>query len=713
MKQGFDKQTLEDLEFGEIRQWLSNRANGATAKQRMLELVPQARFETVERNIHETHEYFRLITEGVPHPSLDFEELGRELKLLPIHQSVLEPESFFRILRAVKTGNEWAKFYKSKHEVFPNLCAHLEELEEDKELIKAIESVLDDQGRVRDNASEELRGIRQDIESLRHKINRQFEKDLRKLTKENVLADTLEAFVDRRRVLAVSASYKRSIPGQVLGSSKSGAVVFVEPAANVPLNREMDVLEDDERREIRRILLQLTRKAAEYLPQIKAYQRIFTHLDFVLAKAKLAVQLNASLPQINKDGEIELIDAYHPILWKTNEASKKPTIPQHIQLNRDQRMLVISGPNAGGKSITLKTVGLLQLMVQSGLMIPVHPESRVSIFQQVMSDIGDNQSIANELSTYSYRLRRMNHFLQNSNRATLLLLDEFGTGSDPDLGGALAEVIFESLYRKKSFGVITTHYSNIKLKADQLRHAVNGCMLFDTETLAPLYRFAVGQPGSSFTFEVAQINGISVDLIDEAKKRVNSKRVEMDTLLTSLQKEKTYLESLNAAHIEAQEIAEESRINAETVERKFKDKLQRLQEKSSKQESEINLGKKLDQFIQRYKLPAKKKTNDPLIHELREFIHKEKALILNAQKEVQLKQKAKAKSNASASKKKQQQLKKKADRHHQEKITVGSQVKLIATKQSGTVEQIEGKQVTVSFGFARMKVDLEKLSFVK
>jgi DNA mismatch repair protein MutS2 len=509
--------------------------------------------------------------------------------------------------------------------------------------------------------------------------------------------------------LTILSTHKRKISGSVVGSSKTGSLTFIEPQVNIELNNELELLLDDERKEVYRILQALTREIAVFLPLISTYQKVLTQLDFVNAKTKLAIELDCVLPGIETDTHIELINAYHPILWKSNRATGKKTFPQYIQMDKFSRMLVISGPNAGGKSITLKTIGLLQLMLQSGLLVPVDSNSKMCFFQQVLTDIGDNQSIENELSTYSYRLKRMKYFLEVSNKRTLLLLDEFGTGSDPELGGALAEVFFEELYNRKSFGVITTHYANIKLKADQLKNAVNGCMLFDTDTLEPLYKFSIGQPGSSFTFEVAQINGIPMTLIEEAKTRLDDRKVKMDKLLSELQKEKTYLEKLNKEHIEAQRIALEAK--EEYLERKsrYEEKLKTQQETTERNNKYLNAGKKMIGFMDRYLTKTRKKdANQPLLNEINKYLAVEKAKI----EETLRSEKLKAEANAKNPKKKKIR-KPEADPYQRHRIVIGSTVKLIATKQSGTVESIDGEMVTVVFGFLRMKVEREKLMWIK
>jgi DNA mismatch repair protein MutS2 len=470
----------------------------------------------------------------------------------------------------------------------------------------------------------------------------------------------------------------------------------------------MELLLDDERKEIFRILQALTKEIAHHLPLIEAYQTLLVELDFIHSKTKLAIELNANLPGIVRSTRIELIDAFHPILWRSNKAQGKITLPQSLSLEPTSRMLVISGPNAGGKSITLKTIGLLQLMLQSGLLIPVHQNSKFCFFQQVLSDIGDNQSIENELSTYSYRLKRMKHFLNVANKRTLLLLDEFGTGSDPELGGALAEVFFEELYQKKSYAVITTHYATIKLRADRLTNAINGCMLFNTETLAPLYKFSIGQPGSSFTFEVAQMNGIPIDLIEKAKGKLDGERINMDKLLSELNREKMYLQRLNNEHIEAQELAEKARISYQERKDKFEERLKTQQDFIERNNIFLNTGKKMKSFIDRYQTTTRKKdANKPLIEEVRKYLMVEKAKIDEAKRKVELMKPTIAKPIRKNAKKVVV-----VDNYQRDKIVVGSTVKMIETRQSGTVEEIKGHLLTVTFGFMRLKVEREKLMWI-
>jgi DNA mismatch repair protein MutS2 len=705
----FDQQTLQDLEFTTIQEWLEELGIGPTAKKRLKELMPTSQTNFLRLELDKLKEFHTIRTEGESFPGLDFDELQKELRFLPIHNAVLEQEGFVRISRASELVNAILYFFDKREKEYPNLVGLLNEVYYTKEIIEAIEKVFDRRGNIKDDASPALYAIRQKINAVRNQINRNFDKEMRKLLKEGLLGDTKETFVNDRRVLTVQSTHKRKIKGSVVGSSKTGSLTYIEPEVNVGLNSELELLTDDERKEIFRILQALTKSIAHHFPLIQGYQNLLTELDFINAKAKLAIDLNADLPSISDEPHIELINAFHPILWKNNRAIGKKTLPQNLIMDKFSRMLVISGPNAGGKSITLKTIGLSQLMLQAGLLVSVHPNSKMSFFHSILTDIGDNQSIENELSTYSYRLKRMKHFLEVSNRKTLLLLDEFGTGSDPDLGGALAEVFFEQLYNKKCFGVITTHYGNIKLKADRLKNAINGCMLFNTETLEPLYRFSIGQPGSSFTFEVAQINGIPLELIEEAKTKIDEHKVNMDRLLSELQREKTYLEKLNNEHIEAQQLAEEARVSYNEKKKRFEEKLAQQQIAMERDNKYVNLGKKLKTFIDRYQTKTRKKdANQPLIEEVKKYLTVERGKIEQAK----LAEKLKSEVNANKPKK-VKPGKPEVDTYQRAKIKVGSVVKLIETKQSGTVEEISGTIVTVTFGFLRMKVEREKLMWIK
>ena len=530
---------MEDLGFLDIRGLLEDFCKTDSAKRRARDLSPTAYRPAVLEALDSTDELRRIRVEGCTFPALVFEEIKAEIKLLEVSGSALTEAGFMRVLQCTRLVNDIIGALQGRERAFPRLCGMLGTVHENTEIVQEIEAIFDPKGGVRNNASTALGRIRIDMQTARRQVNRLFDKALRTCSKQGWLADTEEGYLNERRVLAIASTHKRKVRGTALGTSKTGSVTFIEPAECQQVNHELEMLKDDERKEIVRILRALTQRIRKHTPLIKAQQRLLVRFDFLQAKVKLALDMDAVKPHIVKELRVELLKAYHPLLLLAHRGKGLSVEPQNLTLNRQRRMLVISGPNAGGKSITLKMVGLIQAMVQSGLLVPVHSNSAFGLFKEILTDIGDNQSIENQLSTYSYRLKRMKGFLRDAGQNTLLLLDEFGTGSDPELGGALAEVFFEELYKKKGFGVITTHYANIKTRATSMSEAINGSMLFDGETLSPTYQLDLGQPGSSFTFEVAELNGIDRNLIGRAKQKLDPRKVKLDGLIAGLQKEKS------------------------------------------------------------------------------------------------------------------------------------------------------------------------------
>ena len=701
-----DQQTIEDLEFGAIKNMLVKLCFGPTAINRVNNLTSLPSISEVDLSLSLVQEYVDIQKEETVFPRLEFTELTKELIFLRKPGSQLTLEGFIAILEASRTANALVKFIKTFEEEYPHLFGLIQNTYYSKEVIQPIEKVLDAKFQVKDDASPKLFDIRMDIRSIRQKINSNFDRVLKRLQGSGVLADTSESFVKGKRVLAVTASHKRSIPGGIIGSSNNGHVAYIEPKSNQPLHNELEQLIEDERLEIIRIFKALTKELSQHVELIETYQFLLPELDFIQAKGRLAQRMKGVKPHIEpKETVIDIIEAKHPLLFIANNEAEKPTFPQSVKMDKFNRMMVISGPNAGGKSITLKTVGLLQIMFQCGLLVPIDPRSKMGWFHTILTDIGDNQSIENELSTYSYRLQRMKYFLDVANKKTLLLLDEFGTGSDPELGGALAEVFFENLYNRKCFGVITTHYANIKLKASRLRNAVNASMLFDRESLAPMFELSVGQPGSSFTFEVAQTNGISVDLIEDAKKLLDVKRVEMDNLIAELQKEKSSITKLNDANIKSQRKADESQSYYEDLQDHVSQQIQKNQVLLEQNNKYISWGKKLEQLIKSMKGT---KASKPYMDEVRKYLIIEKTKLVESQKKAKLKQEIK---NTPKPKIKLKFKKKEAPKVIKP-IVLGGKVKLITGTEVGDVIDISGKNVTVLFGNFQTKTKIDKLEGV-
>jgi DNA mismatch repair protein MutS2 len=692
-----DHQTLLDLEFDKILVWCSKYALSENTKSRILKLVPISDFDTLDK-YHNQIEELKNIKEGEKgFPALEFENLETELRLIKIKNAVVPLSGILNIHQASYLVNQILSFFEHSVGHYPFLESVLHDSYKTLDIIAPIEKVIDKAGQIKDTASPELKTIRDSIRSTQRQLKKNFDKELRRLSKTNLLSDTKETVINNRRVLSVKSSYKKQFSGLVLGSSKTGNVAHIEPKINIELNVDLDYFKIEEEKEIYRILKELTRELASHHWLIEAYNKGLHDLDFIYAKYRLSDTMNAVKPKLSKEKIIDIRGALHPLLKEKNDRENKLTFGQDVRLDDEQRMLVISGPNAGGKSITLKTLGLLQVMVQSGLFIAAEPENTFGLFKQVYSEIGDNQSIENELSTYSYRLKRMKKFLALSNADTLLLLDEFGTGSDPELGGALAEAFFESLYRKKIFAVLTTHYSNIKSRAVQLPQAINGCMLFNSESLAPLFEFKIGQPGSSFTFEVAQINGVSNTLIEKAKGKLDKEKLKLNELLSDLQRKNNDLDSAIKINQTESRAYKEQAEKAASTKDKLKYKFDKVNQTIQLHEIQLAAGKKMLEFISQYKNARGKNKNKELTDQVMLFLKQQKT-----------KNEVKKKSTNP----KRKLSKKQVESYQQENIEVGSKVKIISTKQAAIVEEINGKHVVLSIGNTRIKVDLVKLVWV-
>jgi DNA mismatch repair protein MutS2 len=545
------EKTLQDLEFLTVLQHVSEHCISGLGKESVREIHPISSRKQLFVELHLVNEYLSSFQSENRVPNHGFDNITESVKRLAIENSFLDTEAFLKIATTSLTLNELIKFFKKFKIQFPAFYELSQKIEFTSYIDDEIKKIIDISGEVKNNASSVLKQIRRDINNIRGKIGASFSSALSKAIAAGYLDDIKETIVDNQRVLAVSAMHRRKIAGSLLGSSKSGNIVYIAPQATLAYSREFQNLVYEEKQEVVKILRTLAETIRPFTPLLEEYLVFLVHTDLVGAKAKYAREINAILPLITKEKRVFFKNALHPILWRKNKEQNLETISQSIELNEKQQIIVISGPNAGGKSITLKTIGLLQLMLQSGILIPVDERSQTYIFDTILTDIGDNQSIENQLSTYSYRLKNMRYFLRRCNEKTLFLIDEFGTGSDPELGGALAEIFLEEFYEKKAFGIITTHYSNLKVLANELENVTNANMQFDEYSLEPLYKLFIGQAGSSFTFEVAQKNGIPFSIINKAKKRVDTEKVRLDKTISKLQKERTKLQR-NSDNLEKQ-----------------------------------------------------------------------------------------------------------------------------------------------------------------
>ena len=715
------EKTLQDLEFNTVLQTISDRCNTEIGKQKALDIVPFKDKTTLMNELCQTSEYLSSFTNNNAIPNHGFENLTQDLKFLAIEDSFLEVSSFRKIATLSETVNVLLLFLKKFHDYYPKLNEKAVQIEYTKYITQKIDEVVDKYGEIKDNASPDLINIRRDMNVVRGKVNQSFGQALSQYNSLGYLDEIKESIVENRRVLAVLAMYRRKVKGSILGSSKTGSIAYIEPEATLRYSRELNNLEYEEREEITRILKKLSNEIRPYVDLLKQYQDFLSDIDVVAAKAKYARKINAILPNITEEKRLFFREAYHPILFLNNLEKKEKTFPQTIELKNDSRIIVISGPNAGGKTISLKTVGLLQLMLQCGILIPVHERSETFLFDRILTDIGDNQSIENHLSTYSYRLKNMNYFLKKCNAKTLFLIDEFGTGSDPELGGALAETFLEEFYHREAFGIITTHYSNLKILANELPFASNANMLFDEKSLEPLYKLILGQAGSSFTFEVAQKNGIPYGLINRAKKKIEGGKVRFDKTIATLQKERSKLEKTSLTLKEEEIKAREESKKMETINAKIQEKLERYQELYDANQRLIYMGQKVDDLSEKYFNNKDKKV---LIGEFLKLVEiensKRKKATAKEKKEKEIIQKkvveeVKVKVEEIRVAKKEKKIK--AQKLEAEKpkvvLKIGDRVRMVDGKSIGTIDKIEKNKAVVNYGIFTSKVSLEELEFVQ
>jgi DNA mismatch repair protein MutS2 len=711
--------TLKDLEFGTVLEAVSSGCVTEPGMEKALQIIPFKNRDELMEALHQTSEYVASFDNNNALPNHGFDPINNEIKFLAIEDSYLDAPAFRKIANLSETVNTLIKFLEKFEDYYPTLNNRALQVEYTKDILKCIDKVIDKYGEVKDDASPELANIRLEMNLVKTKINQSFSMALTQYNSLGYLDDIKETVVENRRVLAVLAMYRRKVKGSILGSSKTGSIAYIEPEATLRHSRELNNFEYEEKEEIKRILKQLSALIRPFVPLLYDYQDFLTDIDVISAKAKYAKRINGLLPAITTEKRLYFREAYHPILFSNNRAKNQPTYPQTIELKEDNRIIVISGPNAGGKSITLKTIGLLQLMLQCGLLIPVHERSETFLFDRIMTDIGDNQSIENHLSTYSYRLKNMNYFLKKCNERTLFLIDEFGTGSDPELGGALAEVFLEEFYHREAFGIITTHYTNLKILADELPFATNANMLFDEKSLEPMYKLILGQAGSSFTFEVAQKNGIPYGLINRAKKKIEGSKVRFDKTIANLQKERSKLEKTSQNLKEEEIRAREEGKKMENINSKIQQKLESYQELYDANQRLIYMGQKLDDISEKYFNNRNKKE---LIGEFLKMVEiensKRKKLEPKEKKQKEVEQKkiiaeVQVKVEEIREEKKEKKLKEAAAPKPKAAIKIGDRVRMIDGKAVGTLEAIEKKKATVNYGVFTSKVDLESLELVE
>ena len=541
--------TLENkLGFDTIRERLKDACVSPLGQ----DYVDKIRFtdngQLIDKLLRQTTEFKQIVQYETDFPNSNYIDVREHLSRARVEGLALTEAEFFDLKLALRTVQDCLRFLVKRDEnnSFPFLSELAGPIGIDKKLTDSLERVIDDRGHVRDSASPELASIRRRIISEQANLRKRLDSIMRQARQNGWIPDDLSLTVrGGRLVIPIAAEHKRKIKGFVHDESQTGQTVFLEPAEVFDANNEIRELEYEERREIYRILLTLTDQIRPHLDELRKAINFLAQIDFIRAKAKLAVQLDAIMPKLMDRPLVNWTNARHPLLYLSFTKQGKAVVPLSVRLDEKSRILIISGPNAGGKSVALKTIGLVQYMLQCGLLVPMDDYSEMGVFQNLFIDIGDEQSLENDLSTYSSHLTAMKQFLVGANKRTLFLIDEFGTGTEPGLGGAIAESILEDLNKSGAYGVVNTHYTNLKVMADKTSGLINGAMRFDGEHLEPLYQLEIGRPGSSFAFEIAQKIGLPKGVIDRAKEKLGNQQVNFEKLLKELDIEKRVFSEKN------------------------------------------------------------------------------------------------------------------------------------------------------------------------
>ncbi|MEY5069862.1 MAG: hypothetical protein RLZ47_1724 [Bacteroidota bacterium] len=532
---------IDKLGLSEIKTFIKSYCLSPMGEQMVDKIGFLSSFDEINKFLRQTHEFKLILASDSPLQLHQFYDLKSFADKVKIEGTFLAEEELFQIYISLNSVFSVINYFNDRAQLYPNLEALFEHLPVEKQIVQQIEKVIDAKGKIKPNASADLEKISASLAKAEQEARKKIDQIFKNAQQNGWTAEGSLTLREGRLCIPILAENKRKLKGFIHDESASGQTVFMEPEEVFQLNNLIRDLEFDRRREVIRILIALTDQLRPYVPLLISYHKLLCKLDFVRAKALFAQEIEADMPEFVKDSQIHLRNARHPLLLLSSKKEGGSVVPLNIDIDEKKRVILVSGPNAGGKSVCMKTVGLLQLMVQSGLLVPADPHSRFGIFKKVFADIGDDQSIESDLSTYSAHLSKMKYFTEHADAKTLVLIDEFGTGTDPQFGGPVAEAVLESLHQKNIKGVITTHYSNLKNFASHTEGMENASMLFDNMQMKPMYMLEVGKPGSSYAFEIAQKIGLSTAILTSAKQKVGHQQKEVDTLLVDLERDKKAL----------------------------------------------------------------------------------------------------------------------------------------------------------------------------
>lgn len=723
----------QKIGFDQIRQLLREKCLSTLGEERVTDMAFSDRFGEVEERLDQVTEFVRILQEEDNFPAQYFFDVRPSLKRIRVEGMYLDEQELFDLRRSLETIRDIVHFLQKNEdeEDGPSPYPCLKRLAGDitvfPQLIGKINGILSPYGKIKDNASAELARIRRELASTMGNISRSLNSILRNAQSEGVVdKDVTPTMRDGRLVIPVVPALKRKIKGIVHDESASGKTVFIEPAEVVEANNRIRELEGDERREIIRILMEFSNLLRPSIPDVLLSYEFLAEIDFIRAKALFSEQITGLKPAFENKQVLDWTMAVHPLLQLSLAKHGKKVVPLDIELNGQQRILIISGPNAGGKSVCLKTVGLLQYMLQCGLLIPMHERSHAGIFSNIFIDIGDEQSIEDDLSTYSSHLTNMKIMMKNCNERSLILIDEFGGGTEPQIGGAIAEAVLKRFNQKQTFGVITTHYQNLKHFAEDHEGVVNGAMLYDRHLMQALFQLQIGNPGSSFAVEIARKIGLPEDVIADASEIVGSEYINADKYLQDIVRDKRYWEGKRQTIRQREKHMEETiaryQTEIEELQKSRKEILRKAKEEAEQLMQEANA--RIENTIRTIKeVQAEKEKTRQVRQELNDFRESMDALAAKEQEEKiarkieKLKEKQNRKKEKKANKGQEntlsaqalaeQQARKEAERLAA--IVPGSNVKIKGQTSVGEVLEINGKNATVAFGSIKTTVKLDRL----
>lgn len=700
--------------FDKIRQLLMARCLSPLGEEKVENMAFSSDYTFITESLSQTEEFMRITQEEDDFPTNYFLDVRPSLRNIKVEGTWIDENALFDLRRSLQTIRDIVSFLKKEDEEntpYPHLYTLAGEVVVFPQLISKIDNILDKFGRIKDNASSELHRIRKDMAHISGGISKSLNAILRLAQSEGLVEkDVTPTMRDGRLVIPVAPAFKRKIKGIVHDESASGKTVFIEPAEVVEANNRIRELESEERREIIKILIAFTDVLRPLVPEILQSYEFLAMIDFIRAKATFSIELSAIKPSIEDKQIIRWYRAKHPLLFLSHRKQNKQIVPLDIELEEDNRLLIISGPNAGGKSVCLKTVGLLQYMVQCGLPIPLDENSKVGIFNHIFIDIGDEQSIENDLSTYSSHLTNMKFFVRNCDKKTILLIDEFGGGTEPQIGGAIAESLLKRFNEKSAFGVITTHYQNLKHFANENKGVINGAMLYDRHLMQPLFTLSIGNPGSSFAIEIARKIGLPEDVIADASEIVGSDYINMDKYLQDIVRDKRYWEtkrqSIRQKEKRLEEVTETYETDLLAVEKQRKEIIRQAKADAERIMSEANA--KIENTIRtiRESQADKEKTK-----QARQALSEFKSALDNednfsddkiTRKIQKLKDKEKNKK----------QKEKAPEKQKTQAITIGDNVRIKGQTSIGQVLDIQRGNATVAFGMIKSTAKLDTLEYV-